>query len=154
MGGQGSGGSNRLSDAEKKARGTFRPDHSDEVYNAQQAAKILQGPWLNEVPEPDYPLNEFGRAAYDGWTRLMLEQGKLTKVAASLAGLAAVLKQKIKGRLETGKSVSTDDIKTLARLEADMGVAENAPVIGNKPERSRFADAGFANKRTPTFRLR
>lgn len=61
MGGIGSGGHNRLSDEEKKRRGTFRPDNSAEVYNARAAEKIVSGPWLTRIPDPELPLGKLGK---------------------------------------------------------------------------------------------
>lgn len=154
MGGRGSGGHNRLSDDEKRARGTFRPDQSDDVYDARQAsATILAGPWLTSIPEPDFPLNDVGRSKYDEWTNELFTQRKLTKIAVTRASALALLYQKIAKRAGEGKDVSASDHAKFQSGLRELDIATHAKVTA-QPGKSRFEGVGFANKRTTPFRLR
>lgn len=152
MGGQGSGGSNRLSDEERKARGTYRADQSDELYDQRAAAKILQGPWLSAIPEPDFPLTPIGRKKFDEITQALFEQGKLTQIAVGKATSAGVLWQKIATAIGKGRSPATADLKFYDKIVDELQIARDAKVIAS-PKRSRFADAGFSNSRTSPIRL-
>lgn len=154
MGGRGSGGHNRLSDAEKKARGTFRPDCSDEVYAAKAASKVVTGPWLSAIPEPSIPLNAVGRAKYDQIAKLLFEGNKLTQVTVGDCERMAVMHQQMHDRLNAGKSVSMDLIKRMDAISVRLRIAEDAPAIANPNQKSRFAGVGFSNSRTSPIRLR
>lgn len=153
MGGRGSGGHNRLSDEEKKARGTFRPDQSDENYDDRAGAKIIAGPWLSEIPEPDYPLNDTGRAKYDQWTKELFEQGKLTSVTVTQASALALLHQKIHRRAVEGKDVSAHDHAKFQSGLRDLNIAQHAKITA-APGKNRWADIGFAGKKSTPIRLR
>lgn len=152
MGAKGSGGQNRLTDEEKKARGTFRADRSDDVYDQRAAAKVLQGPWLSAIPEPTLPLSGAARGKYDEWTKLLFDQGRLTQVAVSEAQVGAIAWGKVATALEKGKSPATADLNLIKNVEKDLRIAADAPVLAS-PTRSRFADSGFANSRTSPIRL-
>ena len=58
MDGRGTGRGHRLSDEEKKRRGTFRADTSEEAHRARAAEKIVSGPWLSQIPKPTLPLGD------------------------------------------------------------------------------------------------
>lgn len=152
MGGRGSGGWNRLSDEEKKARGTFRADQSEEVYGAKRAATIITGPWLSSIPEPDFPLTDIGRAKYDEWTQELFDQKKLTKIAVTRASALALQFQKIAKRASEGKDVSASDQAKFQSGLRDLDIAQHAKVTA-EPGKSRFADVGFADKKSSPIRL-
>lgn len=154
MGGVGSGGRNRLSDAEKQARGTFDPSRSEAAYAKAAADKVIVGPWLTYIPEPTVPLNPVGRAEYDKLTKLLFEGNKLTTVTCGDCERLAVMKQQMVERLEAGKPVSMDLIKRMDSISVRLRIAEDAPAIANPNEKSRFAGSGFANSRTSPIRLR
>lgn len=153
MGGLGSG-RRGLSDEEKRQRGTFRADHSEEARAAKAAEKVVTGPWLTKIPEPEMPLNSAGRAKYDELTKLLFEQNKLTKVTCMECELVALHWQNIQDRIAKGKAPSSDALKQVASITARLRIAENAPAIANPNEKSRFAGSGFANRRTSPIRLR
>lgn len=154
MGGKGSGGHNRISDEEKRRRGTFHADRSEEVYAKRAAEKVVVGPWLTSIPEPTIPLEEVGRAEYNRLTKLLFENNKLTQVTCSYCELVAVMQQQMVARLAAGKTVSMDLIKRKDSILARLRVAEDAPAIANPNQKNRFAGSGFSNNRASPYRLR
>jgi hypothetical protein len=155
MGGVGSGGRGRLSDEERKRRGTFRADESNEVRDRAAAARVLVGPWLDTIPEPTIPLGEVGRKKYDDLTRLLHGQHKLTLVTQMHAEMAARQFEKIYKLTVAGQDPTASDMTQLNRSLDALKVAENAPTIsdpGGKP--NEFAQCGWSNRRNAAVRLR
>lgn len=151
MGGVGSGGGGRLSDDEHLARGTFRPDRSDAERDAANAAKVLNGPWLREIPRPELPLGESGVKKYDEITQMLFEQNKLTKVTCMLAEQVAVLHQEMIRRMTAGKPVPASLSTQMQRALGQLQIAENAPAIANPAGKTnKFAGCGFAARLSPT----
>lgn len=147
MGGKGSGGHNRLSDDEKRRRGTFRKDTSEAVYAEADAAKVVAGPWLTTIPEPDLPLNEHGRRKYDELTKVLFDANKLTAVTRSAAEQVAVLFQEQHARMTAGKPVPASLSTQMQRALAMLRIAEDAPVIDNpEGKRNKFSGCGFASR--------
>lgn len=153
MGGRGSGGHNRLSDDEKKQRGTYRHDQSGDVYDARRASNVITGFFLPTIPEPDFPLNELGRAKYNEWTQELFDQKKLTKIAVTRASALALLFQKIARRAGEGKDVSASDQAKFQSGLRDLDIAQHAKVTA-EPGKSRFEFVGFADKVASPVRLR
>ncbi|WP_370677628.1 hypothetical protein [Pleomorphomonas sp. PLEO] len=145
MGGKGSGGHNRLSDAEKIAKGTFRPSRSDDVYKVEAAAKVVTGPWLSSIPEPNLPLDGIARQKYDEITKTLFDQNKLTMATVLTAEQYALQYGQQFSRLTAGKSVSVSTTLMLERMLRDLRIAEEAPVLASPGERSnRFRRTGFS----------
>lgn len=153
MGGQGSGRI-RIGDAEKRARGTFRKDQSDDVLQLRAAQKVVTGPWLTVIPKPSIPLNEVGQAKYDELTKILFAGNKLTTVTCGDCERMAVMHQQMHARLEAGKPVSMDLIKRMDSISVRLRIAEDAPAIADPNEKNRFAGSGFANRRSSPIRLR
>lgn len=153
MGGNGSG-RHRLTDEEKKRRGTFRADQSDAVYAAKAAEKVVIGPWLTAIPKSTIPLNEIGQAKYDELTNLLFNQNKLTTVTCGDCERMAVMHQQMHERLSNGKPVPMDLIKRMDAISVRLRIAEDAPPIANPNERNRFEGSGFSNSRSSPYRLR
>lgn len=154
MGGRGSGGHNKLSDAEKKRRGTFRADSSEAVYAERQAAKVVVGPWLSEIPEPEYTLNAVGRKKYDELTGELFKQSKLTAVSVTRASLLALLHQKFDHLAANGKYPSAHDVAKFQSALRDLDIAQHAQVTAPGGAKNKFANCGFSNSRASPFRLR
>lgn len=154
MGGKGSGGHNRISDEEKKRRGTFHADRSEEVYAKRAGEKVVIGIFLTRVPEPTIPLNEVGRAKYLEIATLLLNGNKLTSVTCGDCERMAVMQQQMHDRLAAGKSVSMDMIKRMDSISVRLRIAEDAPAIANPNQKNRFAGSGFSNNRASPYRLR
>lgn len=146
----GSGGHNKLTDAEKIARGTFRPSRSDEVYAERAGAKVVAFPRLREIPVPDLPLNEVGQKKYDELTRALFDADKLTVVTKTAAEQAAALHQEIHRRMSDGKPVPASLSDKLQRALAQLKIAEDAPTIASPGNRvNKFAGTGFSTRRAP-----
>lgn len=154
MGGIGSGGRGRLSDEEKKRKGTFRTDRSDAVYDSQAAEKVITGPWLTAIPDPSIPLNEVGAAKYQELADLLFKGNKLTKVTCGDCERMAVMHQQMHERLSAGKSVPMDLIKRMDSISVRLRIADDAPAIANPNQKNRFSNSGFSNSRASPFRLR
>jgi hypothetical protein len=148
------GGSNRLSDEEKKAKGTFRADRSDAVYAERAAGKVITGVFLSKIPEPNLPLNEVGRAMYDKMAKLLFEQNKLTEVTCLDCENLGLIQQQMDARMRAGKAVASDMIKRKDAILVRLRVAENAPAVASPGEKNRFEGSGFSNSRIKAFRLR
>lgn len=149
-----SGGGNKLSDEEKRRRGTFRPDQSEETYAARAGAKVITGVFLPKVPEPSIPLSDVGRAKYDELTKLLFEQNKLTVVTCGDCERMAVMHQQMHERLQAGKSVSMDLIKRMDSISMRLRIAENAPTIADPTAKNKFANSGFSASKVHTVGLR
>lgn len=147
MGGVGSGGNNRLTDEDRKRRGTFRPDRTDAERDAAAAARVVNGPWLREIPEPKLPLNEVGRQKYDELTTMLFEQNKLTLVTCMIAEEAASLFQEKHRRMAAGKPVPASLSTQLQRALGQLKIAEDAPPIANPAgKKNKFAECGFSSR--------
>lgn len=143
----GSGGHNRISDAEKKAKGTFRVDRTEEAYAEKAGAKVLAFPTLRQIPDPQLPLNEIGLAKYQELARLLFDAQKLTAITRDAAEAAAVQWQGMHKSLSEGKDIPAHRYLAFERAMKIINVANNAPQIGGVPQRSRFAQCGFAHRR-------
>ena len=152
-GNKNSGGHNRLSDAEKIRRGTFRPDQSETVYSGRRAENVVTGVFFSEIPVPSLPLDDYGKATYQKWAKLLLDQGKLTSVTAAHCESLGLIDMRINQKVTGGKVPTADDMKQRTSVIRMLGVAENAPVIAGGAK-SRFEGAGFSNSRSSPFRLR
>lgn len=155
MGGKGSGGHNRLSDEEKKRRGTFRAHLSEEAYDQRAAQTVIAGPWLPSIPEPSFPLDEVGRKTYDELTTMLFEQNKLTLVTKMWAEQAAIGQQEIHRLMKAGKTVRASHLNQVERALRALKIAEDAKPIANPAgTANKFEACGFANRRNATVRLR
>lgn len=152
-GGLGSGRIRTISDEQRKKDGTFRADRSEAVILAKQAEKIVAGPWLPKIPEPEMPLSQVGRDKYFQIAQLLFDQNKLTQVTCEYCLTYAALFQTAHRRLEAGKDISADAAKRMDSILQKLRVAENAPTIAS-PTRNRFDGVGLRNSKTPPIRLR
>jgi hypothetical protein len=154
MGGKGSGGHNKLSDEEKKKRGTFEKRHSSEAQQARAEQKIITGPWISKVPDPEMPLNEKGKEKYLSLATKLLEMGTLTEFSAMQCEQVAILFQSQMAMMQAGKIPPVSLSGKITGLLAQLRISENATPIGKPPERNKFEGAGFSNSRSSPFRLR
>lgn len=152
MGGPGSGPP-PLSDEEKRKRGTFRPDQSEQVYNERRGARVVSGPWKTSIDEPTLPLGEIGKVEYRKYAQMLLEQNKLTMVSQNVAQLAAAQWEKIHAEMAAGKTPSASAWTQMNRTIAQLGIAEKATPVGG-PRSNKFEACGFANDKHSAFRLR
>lgn len=145
MGGKGSGGHNRLSDADKIAKGTFRPSRSDDVYKVEAAAKVVTGPWLSSIPEPNLPLTGIALQKYNEITKTLFDQNKLTMATVLTAEQYALQYGQQHARLTAGKPVSASTTLMLERMLRDLRIAEEAPVLASPGAKAnKFRRTGFS----------
>jgi hypothetical protein len=142
-------GQSGLSDEEKKRRGTFDPRYSEEKKNQGKATKILTGPWLSQIPPPDFKLDQVGRKKYDELTQILLDQNKLTTVTREHAQIIAIMHMQISIALSLGKMVPTVTMSQMQKSLILLGITENAKNIGPEPKKStsKWGVAGFASRR-------
>lgn len=153
MGGLGSGGRNRLSDAQKIEKGTFKGTRSDAVYDAKAQSKVFVGPWLDKIPDPEIPFAEdesgysVGREKYNSLTRMLLDQNKLTMVLRDRAEGAAHAWEEIARCKKDGKAVPASLFNQYNRALDSLQIAEHAPIITDpEAKKNKFEGAGFANR--------
>lgn len=154
MGGMGSGGHNKLTDAEKKRKGTFRKDQSASAHHAKQAKKVVAGPWLSKIPEPTLPLNEVARKRYFEIAQHLMDQGTLTVLTCETVQNAALRHAKLKRILGEGKEAPTYLLKEIDKDLKELRIAETAAPIVGGPKRSRFAGVGFSQDRSAQISVR
>jgi hypothetical protein len=154
MAGNSNSGRPSLSDAEKKALGTFRQDRSEEVRLARDAAKIVTGIFLPKVPEPSLPLNEIGRGKYFEIATLLFNDGKLSMIVVEDVQRYAVMFQQASARMTAGKHVSQQLLDAMDSLLRRLRVAESAKPLAPAEKGKRFDGAGFSNNRSSPLRLR
>src|SRR3954471_9790029 len=151
MGGVGSGGNNRLSDDEKKKRGTFRDDPSDCVCDAVAATRVVSGPWLTASPEQELPLSDIGRKKYDELTKILFDSNKLTTVTRMLVEQVASLHQEIHRRMSASKPVPASLTTQMRGALAQLKIAEDAPAIANPAGKiNKFTSCGFSSRISAT----
>jgi hypothetical protein len=146
----------RLSDEEKKRRGTFRANQSADAQRARLASKIVTGVFLSEIPEPTLPLGEKGsvrRNEYDRLAQMLYEQGNLTHITLRLAEVAANTYGQMHDALSTGKTVSKHLGDLYYRTIAKLEVLEKAPNIASPGKKNKFEGHGWAHKAGSAVRL-
>lgn len=144
----------RLSDAEKKAKGTFRADESSAALDKKLAEKVIRGVFLTRIPVPRLPLGDIGSQEYNRVAGELLRQLKLTEWSAGRAALFAHVHEKIYIKAGKGGYASGDDVKTYQALLRELDIATHAEVTAPGATQNRFATCGFAYSRTPALRLR
>jgi len=141
----------RISDAEHKARGTFKPGKSDEARAAGQVAKILAFPVMREIPPCGFPVNDHGQRTFDHWTRRLLDAGLLTETSISQIENLALQDHVISARMAEGKEPPNRAIEVRRQILhwlEQMNVSES--VVSGQKKKSAFASNGFPSRlRTP-----
>lgn len=143
-----SGGHNRLSDEEKKARGTFEPRYSQEKLEERRVAKIFSHPRLHEVPKSDIPLGEIGARKFSEFARMLFEAGQLTLITKASAEAAAVAYEQIERRQAESKPVPTTLIAQLNRALAEIKIGDVGRPIAQpaSARENKFSRSGFAQR--------
>lgn len=153
MGGRGSGRP-RLTDEEKKAKGTFRPSQSAAVYASNDAAKVITGVFLAKVSDPELPLCAVGKKKYFELANLLMNGNKLTQVTRDYCEVVAVIWAQINQRLLDGKSPPMQMMVKYDQMMRELKIAEDAPAIADPTKKNKFSNVGFANTRSTPITLR
>lgn len=118
------------------------------------ADKIVTGPWISEIPEPDLPLGRLGKKRYGELCRALLEQQKLTVVTLALVEQVAVLTDEQERRIKAKLGIPLGLTDKMQRALAQLKIAEGARQIGGHPRENKFAGSGFAHRGAAPVRLR
>lgn len=139
MGGQGSG---RRPNPHKMTA----EDLND--YRSSKVVQLFAHPRLDTIPDPDFPLNEAGKAKYRELAEMLLKAGQLTIITKGMAESAALAHGEMFARLESGKSVSAN---LISRYQSALGQISLLDVDKNTPgataqKQNRFRHSGFAQR--------
>lgn len=146
-------GRKRLTDEEKKKRGTFRADKSEKAYADKDVSNVVKGLFLPRIPEPELNLDEVGKKKYLEVAQMLLDQGNLTMITQMKAELAGLQWQKFYAKAKAGEPVTASDENQMQRLLDALGIAEKAPVMAGTEQPNKFRACGFANDPASSFRL-
>lgn len=127
--------------AKEKAR-------TDEALDAAIAAKIVTGPWMTKIPEPDFVFNPVGKAKYDELAQLLFEKDRLTQITWMQVQVAAMTYQNVVGYSAAGKAPPAALMRDLQRALAILNVADQAKNISSPGKTNKFASSGFAHRKT------
>lgn len=141
-----------LTDAEKKAKGTFDPRYSAEARAAAATSKVVAFPTLDQIPECRFPLKEggHGQKAYTEIVRRLHEQQRLTMMAHLEVELLALGLDDIHSKLAAGQRVPSTAITTiLGRLDKlqRMDVDRAFPGSEGGGRQNKFSRNGFASRK-------
>jgi hypothetical protein len=146
----------RLSDEEKKRRGTFRADQSAEVRDKKLAAKVITGVFLSKIPEPKLPLGERGsirRDKYDELAQMLKDQGNLTSLTVDWAEIAAGAWGDMHDAMSKGKPIPKHIYEAYKSITNKILIAEKVPNIGSPGKQNKFEGHGWSHKAGSQVRL-
>lgn len=142
-------GIHALSDAEKKRRGTFKPEKSEEARARKAVDNVMAFPVLDEVPRCRWPLkpNGLGLQSYTSWCRRLINAGLLTDVSLGYVEQFAIAEDKIEKRLDGGLDVPDKAMEVrrsaLMKLEA---LNVDTSLVPNQAQKGAFGKNGFAGR--------
>lgn len=140
-------GRNRLSDNEKRLRGTFQANTSADAYGRKEVAKVLQFPVLREIPLPSFPLGGKGTETYNFWARKLLDSGLLTRLTLDKVEGLAMADDKLAARLKAGREISDATLNArLQYLKYLEGLNVDTSVVAGQTKKSAFATNGFPSR--------
>lgn len=131
-------GRSRKSDDERKANGTYRPSRSSEALDRRIAANVFAGPGYQDVPDPEYPLGDFGQRKYFELAGRLLREGKLSRATRDITEQVAILYEIQRQRMACGDRVPAYLTRDISRHLAMLKLAEDTtPIGGNVGARTR-----------------
>ncbi|GJD59608.1 hypothetical protein [Methylobacterium dankookense] len=125
-----SGGNNRKSDDERRASGSYRPSTSSAARDRRIADNIYAGPGFRDVPDPEYPLGDFGQRKYFELAGRLLAEGKLSRAMRDTAEQVAILSEIQHQRMACGERVPAYLTRDISRHLAMLKLAEDTTPIG------------------------
>lgn len=137
----------RLTDEQKKRRGTLRSDTSAESIGQKAVTKILEFPVLREIPKSQFPFNETGKETFDYWAVRMRDAGLLTKVSFGQIESLALQDHIIADAMAAGKmppQVAVQERRKILTWIEGLNVSDS--VVSGKRAKSNFASNGFPNR--------
>jgi hypothetical protein len=134
-----------MSDKDKIARGTFRPDKSENARALAGLAKIHAFPTFREIPPSTVPLGAVGQAEYDTMSRVLFDAGRLTLFTHRSIEALALAKDTVAMLHAVGKPVSGRLLEQMNRALGDLRLVDvDQSLVPHKPAVNRFANSGFA----------
>lgn len=146
MGGIGTGRKKSAATLAKMSAEQIAADQQAKVDKAAQ--KIVAGPWCEDIPAPEMPLEGVGLKKYNELARMLFDQRKLTKISLMQAEAAAVMFAKIHALVSAGKSPSANDQNQYQRALTNLKVADEARTISEPGKTNRFKPFGFSARRS------
>ena len=136
----------RKTDEELQASGTFRPSRSNAAKDRRLAENIFAGPGFQDVPDPEYPLGNFGQRKYFELCGRLLNEGKLCAGTRATAEQVAILMESQRADMASGKRVPAYLTREISKQLALLRLAEDlTPIGGNvsvQQKPNRFAACG------------
>lgn len=128
-----------LSDAEKKARGTFKPGESENSRATAAVSNVLAFPVFSQIPPCSLPFREHskGLRVYTEWCQDLVDAGLLTKVSLKWVEQLAIAEEKIDACIRLSKNVPdramehrATALRHLERLNVDKSLVEGQAKTG------------------------
>lgn len=142
-------GRNALSDEEKKRRGTFRPDKSEEARKAEAVGNVLAFPVLTTIPPCSFPFEKDskGDQAYKKWATDLFNAGLLTEISKAQVEQYALTEHNIASYFASGKPVPARqlDLRRAALVKLEM-LNVDTNLVESKTQSGVFKTNGFAGR--------
>ncbi|MGL4638067.1 MAG: hypothetical protein ACRCWF_18960 [Beijerinckiaceae bacterium] len=125
----------RLSDEEKKRRGTFDERYSEaaSVERAQQkVVSLFGGEVLSEIPAPPDGLSKIAQDEYWKWTRMLHTAGRLSELWLAKIQTYAISRHSIVSKLAEGKMPPDGALRRCDVFLKELGALNvDQPQIGS-----------------------
>lgn len=140
-----------LSDAEKRAKGTFDPRYSAEARGERATSVVVPFPTLQDVPPCRFPLTPggAGEQTFNQLIRTLHEQKRLTVLTHMEVEMLSAGLDNIHKRMAEGKNVPASSFTNiLARIDKLQRAENDRAYAGSElPRQNKFARNGFAARR-------
>lgn len=140
-----------LTDAEKKAKGTFDPRYSAEARAEAATSKVVAFPTLEEIPACRFALKPkgHGEEVYTEVMRRLHEQKRLTMMVHIEVELLAATLDDIHAKMAAGQRVPASAFTSaLARLDKLQRMDVDRAFHGSSTDRpNKFSRNGFAQRK-------
>lgn len=142
-------GRKALSDAEKKSRGTYRADRSEEARLGRAVGKVLAFPIMSEIPSSGiaFPDRSRGDLVYKEFCSDLMRAGLLTKISQKWIEQFALSEHTIAAYIAQGKLVPVRimEMRRSALLELKM-LNVDQEIVSRQMKSNRFATNGFPTR--------
>lgn len=116
---------------------------------ADDQGELIAGPWLNDIPAPQMPLQGAALVKYQELARRLYDQGKLTSKARDLIEVAALNWGGLHLAAEFKRTPSTAAIKEYNKAIDMLNLEEAAQPIAGRNGARKYATNGFADRIAP-----
>ncbi|WP_293862458.1 hypothetical protein [uncultured Alsobacter sp.] len=140
-----------LTDAEKKAKGTFDPRYSADARAERATEKVVTLPVLDHIPKCRLPLapGGIGQETYDSLIRTLHEQKRLTVMSHLEVEALAAGYEVLHRKMSAGGNVPASAIQgILSRIDKLQRMDVDRPFAGSSTDRpNKFSRNGFAQRK-------